>query len=93
MQLTVLLFAVARQKAGTPQWPLELPEGQTVADLKRVLSAECPDLAPILRTCRMAVNGEYATDDTPLQPGDELAVIPPVSGGAAPACFHRLTRP
>jgi sulfur-carrier protein len=75
------LFAGAREAAGTGRDTLP---GATVAE---VLSAARqrygPRFADILRTCRIWVNGEGATDDTPVGDGDEVAVLPPVSGGAA----------
>ena len=84
MRATVLLFALAREKAGRPSLSVDLPEAATVADLKSALAIACPSLAPLLPTIRLAINSEYATDDQPIPPGAELAAIPPVSGGALP---------
>jgi molybdopterin converting factor small subunit len=79
---TVLLFALARAKAGGPTLTVELPAEPTVLDLKAALAAACPPLAPLLPTLRIAINREYALDDRqPIPPGAELAAIPPVSGG------------
>jgi MoaE-MoaD fusion protein len=73
----VRLFAVLRERAGRDELELELPEGARVRDaLERV-----GDVAGGLRVV-MAVNREYADPDAPLAQGDELALIPPVSGGA-----------
>lgn len=83
MRLTIHLFAAAKQRAGASQWTLELPETATVAVLKAELGRQCPPIEPLLASSRMAVNGEYATDDQMLNASDELAVIPPVSGGSA----------
>lgn len=83
VDVEVRLFAVLREQAGTNSIPLELDEGATVADALERLGAE-PSLADLLRRLpvRIAVNRDYATAETPLRPSDELALIPPVSGGA-----------
>jgi molybdopterin synthase catalytic subunit len=81
--VTVRLFAILRERAGRDSIELRLSDDATVADALRALS-ETPGLAdPLARlTVRMAVNREYADADTPLSSGDELALVPPVSGGA-----------
>ena len=78
------LFAMLRESAGADSLALELAEGSTVADATRAL-AQAPELAGMQgrMPVRIAVNREYASDDTPVRPGDELAAIPPVSGGAS----------
>ena len=76
MQVTVRLFAQLRERAGTNELSIELPEGARVQDA----IDELGDLAGGLPVV-MAVNREYADGDAPLAPGDELALIPPVSGG------------
>jgi molybdopterin converting factor subunit 1 len=82
MTHSVLLFARARQLAGQQLLEVELPEGASVADLKRAIAAACPALEPLLARVRIAVDAAYATDDQAVPPAAELAVIPPVSGGA-----------
>jgi molybdopterin converting factor subunit 1 len=77
VEVTVRLFAVLRERAGAPQVTLSLPEGARVGDALAELRQLAGDV-PLV----MAVNREYASADTPLDPGDELALIPPVSGGA-----------
>jgi MoaE-MoaD fusion protein len=81
--VTVRLFAILRDRAGRDSIELSLPDGATVADALRALS-ETPGLAdPLERlTVRMAVNRDYADPDTTLASGDELALVPPVSGGS-----------
>ncbi|WP_435006885.1 MoaD/ThiS family protein [Tundrisphaera lichenicola] len=81
MQATVLLFALARERAGGTILEVDLPENGTVADLKIALARTCPALGPLLPMLRIAVNSEYAPDDLTIPPGSELAAIPPVSGG------------
>lgn len=81
----VRLFAVLRERAGSDSIEIELGEGATVADALERLAAE-PPLAGLLERLpvAMAVNRDYASPETELRAEDELALIPPVSGGAAP---------
>lgn len=81
MVLTVLLFAAARERAGTDALAVELPPGATVADLRAALVDRCPALASLLAWSAVAVNHDYAADTRLLCSGDEVALIPPVSGG------------
>jgi len=78
----VRLFAILRERAGRDSIEVDLAEGATVADAIRELS-ELPALAEVLDrlSVAIAVNREYATMDTCLLARDELALIPPVSGG------------
>ena len=80
MRVTVRLFAILRERAGSDRLELDLPEGARVADALRAVD----HLAGGLRLV-MAVNREYAAPEDPLSAGDELALIPPVSGGATTA--------
>jgi molybdopterin converting factor subunit 1 len=77
--LTVHLFASAAERVGTST--VELPLPPTVGHLRRQLADGWPSLTDLLPRCAVAVDHEYATDDTPLHTGDEVAIIPPVSGG------------
>jgi molybdopterin converting factor subunit 1 len=80
----VRLFAMLRERAGTGELELELPDGACVGDALASIG-EIADGIPLV----MAVNREYAPRDAPLHPDDELALIPPVSGGAtAPGVAH-----
>jgi molybdopterin converting factor subunit 1 len=90
MVIHVRLFAVLRERAGTDSLDLELHDGATVADAMRAL-AEVEPLGELLERMpvHMAVNRDYAADGTVLAPDDELALIPPVSGGAAAGDQHR----
>ena len=81
MTLTVHLFARARDLAGAGTVTVELPPGATVADLRRELGRRFPALAGLLEVSAVAVNHDFAEDSHPLTADDEVAVIPPVSGG------------
>lgn len=80
MVVRIRLFAMLRERAGASELSLELPEGARVRDALAALS-ELADGLPLV----MAVNREYASEDALLAAGDELALIPPVSGGATDA--------
>jgi MoaE-MoaD fusion protein len=86
MQVRVLLFAGLRERAGRDQVDLELQDGARARDVLDELRALTADSRVLL-----AVNQEYATSDVVLHPGDELALIPPVSGGAVAAFHTRVT--
>ena len=87
MEVRVRLFAMLRERAGTQEVVLELPEGARVGDALAELSHLAEGL-PLV----MAINREYAAEDTELSAGDELALIPPVSGGErASAPWVRVT--
>ena len=77
MKIRVLLFAGLRERAGASELQLELPDG---ASVKQALE-EMNHLTDGVKVV-MAVNQEYADEAQPLQPGDEVALIPPVSGGS-----------
>jgi molybdopterin converting factor subunit 1 len=77
--VTVHLFASAAERVGAPV--AMVPFAPTVTDLRRVLTDNWPSLIGLIDRCAIAVNHEYASDDMRLTPGDEIAVIPPVSGG------------
>ena len=79
-QYKILTFAAATEIVGGPHCLLELPEGATVGDLRASLLKRYPGFAELL-SFAIARNEEYATDEEVLTPGDELVVIPPVSGG------------
>ena len=79
--LPVLLFAAARDLAGAESAAVELPAGATVADLRAELARRFPALASLLAKSAVAVNHDFADDTHVIGPADEVAVIPPVSGG------------
>jgi molybdopterin synthase catalytic subunit len=94
MTISVRLFAILRERAGQDRIALELDPGATVDDALAALARE-PGLAePLDRMAvAMAVNRDYAAGDTELHAGDELALIPPVSGGAAEIHARVSTEP
>jgi len=81
MKVTVKLFARLREVAGTGKLERELADGATVGELLDALRAEFPRLAGLTARTIIAVNREFATPDSPLHDGDEIAIFPPVSGG------------
>jgi len=92
MVLQVRLFAILRERAGRDSLEIELDKGATVADALRALADASEPLGEALEAMPvvMAVNRAYAGEEEPLKPGDELALIPPVSGGAEPAPHARV---
>ncbi|MBA2581260.1 MAG: molybdenum cofactor biosynthesis protein MoaE [Thermoleophilaceae bacterium] len=86
VEVTVKLFAILRERAGAGEVKLELPEGARVRDALRELGPLAEGL-PLV----MAVNREYAAEDAPLDSGDELALVPPISGGEALTAHARVT--
>ncbi len=81
LTVRVRLFAVQRELAGTREVTLELADGADVEAAWTALAARFPVLAPGRASLRFARNGDYAEPTTPLVDGDEVAMIPPVSGG------------
>ncbi|MDX2229390.1 MAG: MoaD/ThiS family protein [Leptolyngbyaceae cyanobacterium bins.349] len=81
IQITVKLFAVYQDVYGVPELRLELPAGSTVAAVRDRLLAERPELAGWRNLTQFGINLEAAAPDTVLQDGDEVVLIPPVSGG------------
>ncbi|QQE75537.1 molybdopterin converting factor subunit 1 [Brevibacillus composti] len=92
MQISVLLFAGLAERAGTRSISLALPEGATVQDLLQAVSSQYPALSSLLGSCFISLNQEYATPDKTIQAGDEIAILPPVSGGQEPR-FAITTEP
>jgi molybdopterin converting factor subunit 1 len=81
MHVRVRLFAVVRDAAGVGEVRLELPAEATAAEAASRLCEQFPQIAPYLSKVAYAVNQSYAPAETLLHDGDELALIPPVSGG------------
>ena len=81
MDVIVRFFALYRERARRSATALELPEGATVADLIAEVRRQFPMLAPPQVKIVVAVNADYAEADVVLRPGDDVCLIPPVSGG------------
>lgn len=83
--LRLRFYATAREAVGRPTATRDIaPAGMPVGEIVDALAVEWPRLAPILRTARLVLNGEYLPPrdrTTRVRPGDELAVHPPYSGG------------
>lgn len=90
MPVTVLYFAAAREAAGVAREALD-PWPATVGALRRHLAEARPGLARVLPRCRLAVDQEFAGDEVPVRDGAEVAVVPPVAGGAP--CFRVTDQP
>jgi len=85
MNVRVRLFAMQREAAGRRELRVELQPGAVVEDAWTAAVREVPALAPGRSSVRFAVNGDYADPTRALADGDELACIPPVSGGSGEA--------
>ncbi|NJR39887.1 MAG: MoaD/ThiS family protein [Leptolyngbyaceae cyanobacterium CSU_1_4] len=81
VRVTVKLFAVYQEAYGVTELVLEFPAGTTVRELCDRLIAEHPELESWRSTTRFGVNLQFVEADTILQTGDEVVLIPPVSGG------------
>src|SRR3989337_2428725 len=92
IQVEVLYFATLRSLTGIRQEGISLPAGSTVGDLRHQLAQRDDRLGQALQTALFAVNREFAFPEELLREGDEVAVFPPVSGGAAGATVVRLTQ-
>jgi len=81
MMIRVRLFAILRDRAGTPELTLELASGAIASTVVARIAEQVPTIRELLPRVAIAVNREYVKPDHVLQDGDELALIPPVSGG------------
>jgi len=77
----VLLFSVLREKLGVKELEIPLNDSTTVADLLRQLSDLSPEISLYSGMIRVAVNQVYVDEQATVRPGDEVALITPVSGG------------
>lgn len=83
--ITLLAFGSAAEVLGFDQRRIALPDPPTLAGLIATLEQQHPAVAEARGRLRYAINERYATADSPLSPGDEVAIIPPVAGGEGPA--------
>jgi molybdopterin converting factor subunit 1 len=82
MRVSVLYFAVLRERAGRDSDTLELPAGAHVREARAAIAGLRPAIGPLLPRVQTAVNRIVVPEDHPLAEGDELALLPPLSGGA-----------
>ncbi len=88
MRITVRLFARLRELAGAGELVRDVPPGATVDTVWQGLAAEFPAMAPHRVSISSAVNADFAPMTTMLRDGDEVAFLPPVSGGAGERQAH-----
>ena len=81
MRVTVRLFARLRDITGAAELARDLAPGSTIGDVWRQLTGEFPELAGYERSISSAINADYAKMDQVIGDGDEIAFLPPVSGG------------
>lgn len=81
MRVTIRLFARLRDLVGQSEFERDVPTPATVSSVWNVLVAEFPAARDYERTMSVAVNANYARLHSPVQDGDEVAFLPPVSGG------------
>ena len=81
VKVTVKLFAAYQEAYGVPELTLEFPKGTTVRAVRDCLIDEYPQLEQWRQVTRFGINLQFVEEDTPLNDGDEVVLIPPVSGG------------
>ena len=81
MKVKVKYFAVCREMFNRDEEEMELPDGAVLMDVLKRLEGEWPEIPEYYEVMQMSVNWEYATEQTELSDGDEVALIPPVTGG------------
>jgi molybdopterin converting factor subunit 1 len=79
--VTILLFALAKEQAGQSSIAVSVPLPTSVRELKEKLASEHPTLAPLIAISRFAVDRSFANDNQTIYGKEEIAMIPPVSGG------------
>jgi molybdopterin converting factor subunit 1 len=86
MRVNVLYFGILKDLFASERVPVELPDGATVDSLLSLLRGQTSKQSDVWRTLAVAVNQEYAALSTTLRDGDEVALLPPVSGGTWARC-------
>ena len=82
MKVTVRYFAICRQMFNRDEEDIDLPEGAILQDVLDQLKEEKPEISELFETMQMSVNWQYADHETKLSNNDEVALIPPVTGGS-----------
>lgn len=80
MKVSALLFGISKDLVGSDRYEYDLVNGNTVIKFREQLIKDYPSFEK-LKTIMVAVNNEYAEDHHVINPSDEIAIIPPVSGG------------
>ncbi len=81
MMIKLKVFAAAKEIVAGEHVELELPTGSTIGDLKQALAMQVPDLANLIERSAFSIDQQYATAKDPVNAVNEVAMIPPVSGG------------
>ena len=84
MQVRVLFFGMLKEMVGQREDSISLPENATLSDLLNYYGPKIPHLKEMLSSIALSVNEEYAGPESTLKNGDEVAMLPPVSGGKSP---------
>ena len=93
MRIEVLYFAILRERLKLDRETVELSDGASVAEARAALGALHPEIAPLLARVQAAVNRSWVPDDHRITDGDELAMLPPVAGGAGPRAICMTRAP
>ncbi len=88
MTVTLLLFAGAREAAGRARDEIDVAPGATAGDVKAAAVARFPALAELATALQVAVDREIVPPETPVRPGAEVALLPPVAGGSGEGRFR-----
>jgi len=91
MQVQVLFFGMLKELAGRSSETLSLPEGARLADVMRHYEEQIPRWKELSPAIAMSINREYAGSESGLKSGDEIGLLPPVSGGSSPAAAEKRT--
>jgi sulfur-carrier protein len=86
MRVDVLYFGILKDLFALEQEALDLPDGSTVEALMSLLRGRASKQSDVWRTLAVAVNRDYSSLSTVLREGDEVALLPPVSGGVQSRC-------
>jgi molybdopterin converting factor subunit 1 len=81
VRVTVQVFARLRELTGQPEWVCDVPEGASVGDVWQAFARAHPAVAVFAARVSAAVNADFAPMSAPVHDGDEVAFLPPVSGG------------
>lgn len=92
MRVRVCFLGILKEFAGRSMEVIELPEGALLGDIVAHYEGQIPELKPWLPSIAFAVNQQYAKPDTKLSAEDEVALLPPVSGGATEGCHASIVR-